>query len=242
MNMLRIHGKMCVALFAMSVASAAWAYNNSETYSGQGLVASGDGGYVIGNEICGVENGAEIQGAYLLWVLTATRSSNANISFLGSAPSPMKKFGNGVFKYVSGWMDLVTLPGNVVATYDGAPKNAQLVISHGCAPAKLLGAWCSPGYWANTLHFTPNGWTTIGVAPPGPLYGDVIEQPLPSSGSPTLLDVLQNKSAYFTAQTQGAAFNAVAAYLTDLIPGYEFDESLVGSDDACPLDAHGNFK
>lgn len=39
-----------------------------------------------------------------------------------------------------------------------------------------------------------------------------------------------------------AAFNAVGAYLTNLIPGYYFDPSLVGTSDACPLDAHGNLE
>jgi hypothetical protein len=96
--------------------------------------------------------------------------------------------------------------------------------------------YCSPGYWRNTLNFNPNGWTTIGVTPPGPLYNDVISDPK-VVGSPTLLDVLNAPQTY-----GGAAFNAVGAYLTDLIPGYVFDPSLVGTDDSCPLDAHGNLK
>jgi hypothetical protein len=46
-----------------------------------------------------------------------------------------------------------------------------------------------------------------------------------------------------TADPYGlTAFNAVGAYLTDLIPGYSFDPALVGSDEACPIDAHGVFK
>ena len=46
----------------------------------------------------------------------------------------MTKFGNGTFKYVSGWYDPSTLPGAVSATYDGNARNVQLVISHGCRP------------------------------------------------------------------------------------------------------------
>ena len=125
------------------------------------------------------------------------------------------------------------------ASYDDKAKNAQLVISHGCAPKQAQGTWCSPGFWRNTLNFSPNGWTTIGVAPPGPLYNDVIDDPdLGYAGTgPTLLAVLNSPQTY-----GGAAFNAVGAYLTNQIPGYQFDPSLVGSSEACPLDAHGNLK
>jgi hypothetical protein len=37
-------------------------------------------------------------------------------------------------------------------------------------------------------------------------------------------------------------FNAVGAWATDQIPGYQFDPTLVGNDQACPIDAHGAFK
>jgi hypothetical protein len=227
-----------VALISSPVL-AAGAYPNSVTYTGQGLVPGGDGSWVIREEICGIANGADVEGTYLLWVLTATKSDNADITGPWGTVE-MTKYGNGTFKYISGWYDPSTLPGNVVATYDGNPKNVQLTISHGCAP-KQNGAWCSPGYWLNTLRFNPNGWTTISVLPPGPYYNDVISDPV-ASDTPTLLDVLNDKSAYFDSTDQGAGFNAVGAYLTDQIPGYSFDPSLVGRSDACPIDAHGNFK
>jgi hypothetical protein len=40
------------------------------------------------------------------------------------------------------------------------------------------------------------------------------------------------------------AFNATGAFLTNLIPGYQFDFAVMqrGSDDACPIDHFGNFK
>jgi len=239
-NMKKISSILIALVLVVLVTSSALAYANSVTYSGQGLVQDWDRSYFLRDEICGVANGAEVDGPYLLWVLTATGAKNADISFFGGTPVAMTKFGNGTFKFVSGWYSPSSLSGNVVATYDGKVKNAQLTISHGCRP-KQNGAWCSPGFWLNTLRFSPNAWNTIGVTPPGPYYNDVISDPF-ASGTPTLLDVLQDKSAYFSPTDQGAGFNAVGAYLTDQIPGYAFDSSLVGSSDACPLDAHGNFK
>ena len=40
------------------------------------------------------------------------------------------------------------------------------------------------------------------------------------------------------------AFNATGAMLTDAIPGYQYDYDVMqsGSDDACPIDHHGNYK
>ena len=63
---------------------------------------------------------------------------------------PMVKSGNGAFKFVGGVHPRTLFPGVVVATYDGKPKNVQLVISHGCRPLlDTAGAWCSPGFWRN---------------------------------------------------------------------------------------------
>src|ERR1051325_10291174 len=122
------------------LSAGAWAYANSVTYSGQGLTADGFGGYDLTTEICGLANGADADGPYLLWVLTATGASNADITGPWGGPVPMIKSGNGTFKYVSGWYEPSTLPGKVVATYDGRTKNAQLTISHGCRPAGT--GWC----------------------------------------------------------------------------------------------------
>ena len=41
---------------------AAGPYANKVTYSGQGLTADGFGGYDLNREICGVSNGADIDG------------------------------------------------------------------------------------------------------------------------------------------------------------------------------------
>lgn len=223
-------------------------YANAVTYRGQGLIDDGFGGFDLENELCGVANGAEVDGPYLLWVLTATAASNAVITGpWGSAA--MTKFGNaGVFKYVGPWYGPASLPGHVSATYDGRPKNVQLVISHGCRPFHG-GAWCSPGFWKNA---EPAAWTLVGKSSTDPFnstvydvwYGETF------AADPTLRIVLDNPPTYSGPPHAGSsgyalnAFNATGAYLTDHIPGFQFDWDVMvaGGSDACPIDHHGNFK
>lgn len=215
------------------------------TYTGQGLIADGFGGYDLRTELCGVENGADVDGPYLLFVLTANKANNADITIDG-VTVPMVKSGNGTFKYVSGWYDPSTLPGNVVATYDGNAKNAQLVISHGCRPFNG-GAWCSPGFWKNAR---PAAWALTGNSP-SDLFNDTVVPDFydtASSANPTLSTVLNTPGANTFGAASGPyglnAFNATGAYLTEQIPGYSFSLAvmLAGGSDACPIDHHGNFK
>jgi hypothetical protein len=93
------------------------------TYSGQGAIADGFGGYDLQNELCGVANGAEIDGPYLLWVFTASGATSATISGPWGANAPMTQSANGTFKYVSGFYDLASLIGNVSASYVGVTRN-----------------------------------------------------------------------------------------------------------------------
>lgn len=134
-------------------------YNNPVIYSGQGLIADQFGGFDLRIEICGVENGAEVDGPYFLWVLTATKATRANISGPWGTEE-MVKVSNGTFKYVSSWYAPSSLPANVSATYDGQRTNAQLTISHGCRPFLDKGAWCSPGFWRNAT--TDAAWALTG--------------------------------------------------------------------------------
>ena len=227
-------------------------------YSGQGLTPNGDGSYIINTEICGVANGADADGPYLLWVFTATGATSASITFDATlvpltGTFSMVKSGNGTFKYISGVrLPLSDLIGHVTASVTGgSASNPQLTISHGCLPKRdLVGAWCSPGYWRNTLNFNPNGWTTIGIDPLTAAFnGSVSPDFYANDLSPDqLLTYVLNHPGDFggslgTAGPFGlTAFNAVGAYLTNQISGYQFDPSLVGNEDACPLDAHGDFK
>jgi len=226
--------------------SALGAYPNKVTYSGQGLIADGFGGFDLQTEICGVANGADVDGPYLLWVLTATGSSNADITGpWGTAL--MTKSGNGTFKYISAWYAPTTLPGAVVASYDGKAKNAQLVISHGCRPF-THGAWCSPGFWKNAEDAA---WALTGYSKTDLFNNTVVPNFYDTTfvADPTL-DTTLNDIAYKSGTLASAPygltpFNATGAFLTDNIPGFDFDlDSLLLNDDSqtCPIDHHGNFK
>lgn len=225
------------------------AYANSITYSGQGLLADGFGGYDLQTEICGVANGADVDGPYLLWVLTATKANNADITGPWGTAS-MTKTGSGTFKYISGWYAPNTLPGNVTATYDGNTKNAQLTISHGCRPF-THGAWCSPGFWRNA---TDAAWALTGYSRNALFNTTVYDHwyGAPFAVDPTLNTVLTaSGGTYKGAPVPGTsgyalnAFNATGAFLTDNIPGYDFDyNDLLLNDDSqtCPIDHFGNWK
>ncbi len=233
-------------LVALLAVAPVFAYANSVTFRGQGFIADGFGGYDLRTELCGVANGADVDGPYLLWVLTATGAKNADITGpWGTAE--MTKFGNGTFKYISGWYDPDILPGNVFATYDSKVKNTQLVVSHGCRPFKK-GAWCSPGFWKNAR---PGAWALVGKSGSDLFDGFVYDywfgNALPGI---TLVTVLNNSPTYSGPPVPGTsgyalnAFNATGAALTNLIPGYQFDWNVMaaGGSDAFPIDNFGNFK
>lgn len=243
-------------------------YGNPANFTGQGLIADGFGGFDLRTELCGVANGAEVDGPYLLFVLTATGANNATIDGpWGHAH--MTKFGNGTFKFVAPWYNPSTLPGNVTATYDGKAKNAQLVVSHGCRPFTTLGAWCSPGYWRNARD---GAWLLIAGGDPvvaaglkaaffDPTVATAAGFSAGSFGTLTtaaLTTILGDPTTYsgpsigfFDFDGAGGhpgadmnAFNATGAFLTSLIPGYMFDGDVMaaGGSDACPIDSFGNFK
>jgi hypothetical protein len=237
-----------VIVLALLLSVPAMAFSNSVTYRGQGLTADGFGGYDLNTELCGVVNGADAEGPYLLWVLTASKATNADITGPWGT-SEMTKTGNGTFKYISGWYDPSTLPGNVTATYDGSAKNAQLVVSHGCRPFDTEGAWCSPGFWKNARD---GAWAKTGVSKTA-LFNETVYDYFYGAtfvADPTLATVLGNAPTYSgppLAGTSGLAlnaFNATGAYLTDQIPGFHFDWDVMtaGGSNACPIDSHGNFK
>jgi hypothetical protein len=223
-----------------------WGYANSVTYGGQGLTADGFGGYDLYQEICGVANGADADGPYLLWVLTATKAADADIMGPWGGPLPMAKSGNGTFKYISGWYPPSTLAGNVIATYDGAKKNAQLTISHGCRPTG--GGWCSPGFWRNA---TDAAWALTGYARTDLFNATVFSVWYGGTfaANPALQTVLNNPQTYSGPPLAGTsgyalnAFNATGAMLTGKLPGgFSFAVMQSGSSEACPIDHFGNVK
>jgi hypothetical protein len=243
--MLGVLVTLCATVLIGGTALGAGAYANKVAYSGQGLLADGFGGYDLQTEICGVANGADVQGPYLLFVLTATGATKADIT-IGATTTTMVKSGNGTFKYVSAWLDPAHLPA-ISASYDGKTKNAQLVISHGCRPF-THGAWCSPGFWRNA---DDAAWALTGYAKTDLFNSTVVPSfyDTASGANPSLITVLTTSGA----NTFGAAsaplglnaFNATGAFLTDNIPGFDFSlDSLLLADDSqtCPIDHHGDFK
>jgi hypothetical protein len=242
------------ALFAMVLAApaatAAGPYTNTVNYTGQGLTADGFGGYDLNTELCGLANGADADGPYLLFVLTANGAKNADITGPWGTVA-MTKFGNGTFKYISGWFDPSTLPGHVTATYDGKVKNVQLTISHGCRPY-TSGAWCSPGFWKNA---DDAAWTLTGKAKTDLFNTTVVPNFYDTTfvADPTLYTTL-SETAYKSGQLASGPFgltpfNATGAFLTNNIPGFQFDYDLfVAAQNTgettymCPIDSHGNFK
>jgi hypothetical protein len=223
--------------------------SNTIVYSGQGLNADGFGGYDLNLELCGTANGADVDGPYILWVLTATQATGATITGPWGIAN-MTASGGGTYKYISAWYAPATLPGNVTATYAGKTTNAQLTVSHGCRPY-THGAWCSPGFWRNA---TDAAWALAGVSKDASFDSNVYSGFFGATfdPDPTLITVLSTSGGTYKGPgVQGTAiscslnaFNATGAFLTNHIPGYQFDCSFVQDDDSCtcPIDHFGVFK
>jgi hypothetical protein len=237
---------------ASSSAEGELAYVNQVTFSGQGLIPDGFGGDALVTELCGTANGADADGPYLLWVLTATGAKNADISGPWGTAA-MTKTGNGTFKYISGYYAPGTLVGTVSASYDGKVKNAQLVISHGCRPY-THGAWCSPGFWQ---HAEAGAWALTGHTPADAFNTTVYDvwYGATFSSDPTLSTVLNTTGGTYKGPgVPGSsgyalnAFNATGAMLTDALADFDFDYDLLlaaqgdDSSEQCPIDHFGNLK
>jgi hypothetical protein len=153
----------------------------------------------------------------------------------------------GTYKYASPYYTYESLTdGSVSAEYTGNVRgNVQLVVSHGCQPFTTEGAWCSPGYWRNASDAS---WALTGYAKTDLFNNTVVPNfyDTASAANPTLIQVLTTPGANTFGGASGPngqnAFNATGAFLTDQIPGYHFDPDLVGVEEACPIDNHGNFK
>lgn len=264
MSIKRIFTFPLAALVLLLVGTAPVFAQTTVTYTGQGFNFDGTT-YNLNNERCGVgvadaaDDGGTGQFAnwngegmpyvagdgYLLWVLTANGAASAKLNLPGGQVDMIKV--GGTFKYASAsypYASLVGLP--VTATYQGRAKGSvQLVVSHGCQPFSTNGAWCSPGYWKNARAAA---WTLIGVEKTD-WFNDLVVPgfyPTASAANPTLEAVLTAPGANTFGSAAGPlglnAFNATGAALTQMIPGFNFDPALIGAENACPIDNHGNFK
>ena len=222
---------MVLGVFAGSVSAGAI------TYSGQGITNG-----VLNSEVCGVENGAPVDGPYLFWVFTGggkEGSNYAKIIFPWGA-DVMVQQGGGAFQYTSAWADPTSLIDAVSVDFDGNPVNSQFVISHGCAP-KEVNQWCSPGYWKNNTTSWPIDPSTSYVS----LFGDLNikvkgTNQLYSDQTVSLLFVVQNPSIF-----GGPTTEMVADRLSLLHPDINYTgERYVVIDGVethvCPLAGDGN--
>ncbi len=266
MDIKRIFALPLAALLLLLMAAGPAFAQTVVTYTGQGFNFDGTT-YNLNNERCGAggQDGADDGGtgqfanwngpglphqagdAYLLWVLTANGATSAKLQLPGGLEVDMIKVG-GTFKYASAYYPYASLlgPPAVKATYSGKAKgNVQLVVSHGCQPFSTDGAWCSPGYWKNARAAA---WTLIGVDKTD-LFNDVVVPDFyatASAADPSLITVLTTPGANTFGSADAPfglnAFNATGAALTQMIPGFVFDPTLIGAENACPIDNHGNFK
>jgi hypothetical protein len=250
-------------MLMLSVVGTAFA-GTIVTYTGQGFNFDGTT-YNLNDERCGLtgQNDANDGGTgqfadwngpgqpyeagqgYLVWVLTANGATSAKLN-LPDGTVDMIKVG-GTFKYASQYYSYASLVGlPVTAEYEGKAKGSvQLVVSHGCQPFETEGAWCSPGYWRNAADAA---WALTGYAKTDLFNNTVVPDfyDTASAADPTLIQVLTTPGANTFGAASGPyglnAFNATGAFLTDQIPGFHFDPDLIGAENACPIDNHGNFK
>lgn len=256
---------LLIAVVVVLVAAAPVMAGTTVTYTGQGFNFDGTT-WNLNDERCGAAGqGTANDGgtgqfanwngpgqpyqtgqAYLVWVLTANGATSATLNLPDGSTVDMIKVG-GTFKYASQYypyLSLVNYP--VTAEYEGKAKgNVQLVVSHGCQPFETEGAWCSPGYWRNAQDAA---WALTGYQKTDLFNNTVVPNfyDTASAANPTLIQVLTTSGA----NTFGAAsapyglnaFNATGAFLTNQIPGFHFDPTLIGNEEACPIDNHGNFK
>ena len=270
---------LCITAVAALAAMAlpAVASTPSVTYTGQGWIDDGNGSKILKGERCGLQgqNVADDGGTgqfanwngpgqpyqtgqgYLVFVLSLNANPAGGVTLhLPDGEHQMVKVG-GTWKYASQYEsrdNLVNLPAH--ATFSGAVRNAQLVVSHGCkAFDQEKPAWCSPGYWRNAQDAA---WLLSGHAKAELFDTTVVPDFYDTAYStfkigngpsatfvpdPTLIQVLENPGGVNSAVSGPLGlnqFNAVGAFLTDDIPGYTFSGDI--SVDNCPIDNHGAFK
>ena len=247
-------GLKAVAAAAMALGAAAVYAAGATAYKGQGLNSNPDGfgNYDLNLEICGVQNGADADGPYLLWVFSGTGSKTATITGPWGTV-PMTQAGNGTLKYVSAWYDPNTLLPSVVSASGDGKKSGQLVVSHGCRPYRK-GGWCSPGFWKNA---DDAAWALVGTSRNDTFNSVVVPNFYDTANGDdtlTLWSVLTYTGAaganHYGPESLPYGLNppnATAAALTNRIAGYQFDNASkqtqdAGGSDQCPIDNHGDYK
>ncbi|MDR0958978.1 MAG: hypothetical protein LBM23_01220 [Propionibacteriaceae bacterium] len=245
------------ALLAVSLGAAQASAVNDDvvTYDkAKGWTDNGDGlGYVVEKMQCeGTENEDKNapDGPYLYWKFTANTEVAMTITGpWGTVEMDPAASGQGSWGFYSDYYSLDELLGQVYVTYDAestSDKNPQLNVSHGCAPVEEPEdpAWCSPGFWKNIdLHATSDVWARTGYSPDGS-FNELVAADwfngVTIEGDATLLEVVTGD---IKVKGKGEYANAVAAMLTDALPGYYYDADFRFASEElgfehCPFDRH----
>jgi hypothetical protein len=186
----------CAAILAIS--ATAVASTPTVSYTGQGWIDNGNGGFILKDERCGVGtqtpandggtgqfanwNGAgqpyQTGQGYTVWVLTLNANPAGGVKLhlpdsLGGEVNMVKV--GGTWKYASQYVSReAALADPVHAMFGGAARNAQLVVSHGCkAFDQEKPAWCSPGYWRNA---DDAAWALVGHSKAEPFNSTVVDE------------------------------------------------------------------
>lgn len=125
-----ITGLACASLAPLATVLPASAFGNNAAWNGNGTDNVDE--VFLDTEICGIENGAPVDGPYAYWVLTASRASAADITIDGGSTFDMTKHGRGSFHFLQE-MNTWDEPDYASATYDGSnDKRVNLVLEQGC--------------------------------------------------------------------------------------------------------------
>lgn len=106
-------------------------------------------------------------------------------------------------------------------------------------------AWCPPAFWRNA---TDAAWALTGYSKQTLFNYTVVptyyDQGYADTGE--LYSILLNKNYYDAKGLNRPPFGltpyrAVAAFLSDNIPGYDFSLDAMKGGNTCPIDIYGNF-
>jgi hypothetical protein len=135
-------GLLVATVVGIGGAPAGAVPTHAASWHGNGVSVDAEGAVSLGSEVCGTENGAPVDGAYLQWVLVAKGPTSATLTLGSDAPVTMVRHGNnGTFQYVQtdfgNLADVVD--GGATASYIGkADPKAKVVLGSGCIGATTL--------------------------------------------------------------------------------------------------------
>jgi len=214
-------GLLVAAVTGAGAAQAGAAPSQTAPWNGHGVSVDAEGDVSLGNEVCGTENGAPVDGSYLQWVLVAKGATGATLTLGSDAPVSMDRHGNnGTFQYVQTDFDDLAdvVDGGASASYTGkADPKAKVVLGSGCMGLATLTvvsavpfAVLSVGLTeAECLTATTTGTATVGFQAgdvDSPSLCSIYEIATTSAGNTVVMPV--NPAVSFTPPDSEIAVNA----------------------------------